>query len=131
MISGAIKEPFNIVIKPTRFELRKSTEKYDITNDYISQVVNFIEDNFTSNIDIDSLTKLVPLSRRNLEVKFKESMGTTIYQFIISNRIEYFTHLLMTTNRTLFDLALSRIQRLQKYLPDIQEKTWLHPYRVA
>jgi LacI family transcriptional regulator len=106
MISGAIKEPFNIVIKPTRFELRKSTEKFDITNEYISQVVNFIEDNFTSNIDIDSLTKLVPLSRRNLEVKFKESMGTTIYQFIISNRIEYFTHLLMTTNRTLFDLAL-------------------------
>lgn len=106
MISGEIKEPFNIIIQPTRFELRKSTEKYDIENEYISQVVNFIEDNFTTDIDIEGLTGLVPLSRRNLEVKFKEEMGTSIYQFILSCRIDYFANLLLTTDRTLFDLAL-------------------------
>ena len=43
MINGEIKDPFNIIIEPSRFELRKSTEKYDISNEYISQVVNFIE----------------------------------------------------------------------------------------
>lgn len=106
MISGEIKEPFNIIIQPTRFELRKSTEKYDISNEYISQVVNFIEDHFTADIDIEGLTERVPLSRRNLEVKFKEEMGTSIYQFILSCRIDYFAHLLLTTDRTLFDLAL-------------------------
>lgn len=106
MISGEIKEPFNIIIQPTRIELRKSTEKYDIENEYISQVVNFIEDHFTSDIDIEGLTERVPLSRRNLEVKFKEEMGTSIYQFILSCRIDYFANLLLTTERTLFDLAL-------------------------
>src|SRR5690554_1477303 len=106
MISGEIKEPFNIIIQPTRFELRKSTEKYDIENEYISQVANFIEDNFTTDIDIEGLTGLVPLSRRNLDVKFKEEMGTSIYQFILSCRIDYFANLLLTTDRTLFDLAL-------------------------
>ena len=106
MNKGEIKEPFNIIIRPTRFELRKSTEKYDIENEYISQVVSFIEDNFISDINIEELTGLVPLSRRNLEVKFKEEMGTSIYQFIISLRINYFAHLLATTERTLFDLAL-------------------------
>ncbi len=106
MISGEIKEPFNIIIQPTRFELRKSTEKYDISNEYISQIVNYIEDNFATDINIDELTELVPLSRRNLEVKFKEEMGTSIYQFLITIRIEYFAHLLLTTERTLFDLAL-------------------------
>jgi LacI family transcriptional regulator len=58
-----IKEPFNIIIRPTRFELRKSTEKYDIANEYISQVVNFIEDNLISDINIEEHTQLVPLSR--------------------------------------------------------------------
>ncbi len=106
MGNNEIKEPFNIIVKPTRIELRKSTEKYDIENDYISQVVNFIEDHFTSDIDIEGLTELVPLSRRNLEVKFKEEMGTSIYQFILSCRIDYFANLLLTTDRTLFDLAL-------------------------
>ncbi len=106
MIKGEVKEPFNIIIRPTRFELRKSTEKYDISNEYISRVVNFIEDNFITDINIEELTELVPLSRRNLEVKFKEEMGTTIYQFILSCRIDYFAHLLLTTDRTLYDMAL-------------------------
>jgi LacI family transcriptional regulator len=106
MINGEIKEPFNIIIKPTRIELRKSTEKYDISNDYITQIVNYIEDNFTLDINIEGLTKLVPFSRRNMEVKFKDEMGTSIYQFILSCRIDYFANLLLTTDRTLFDLAL-------------------------
>lgn len=99
-------EPFNVVIEPKRFELRKSTEKYNITNEHISKVVNYIEDNFTTEIKIEDFSEMVPFSRRNLEVKFKDEMGTSIYQFILNCRIDYFAHLLLTTNRTLFDLAL-------------------------
>ena len=106
MLKNEITKPTDIIIKPTRIELRKSTEKYDIANDYVSEVVQYIEDNFTSDINIDLLTELVPLSRRNLEVKFKEEMGTTIYQFILSCRIDYFADLLLTTDRTLYDMAL-------------------------
>lgn len=103
---GERKEPCNIVIQPIRLELRQSTEKYDINNEYVLKVVNFIGNNFKQEIGIDSLTKLVPLSRRNLEVKFKEEVGTSIYQFILSCRVDYFTHLLLTTERSLFDIAL-------------------------
>lgn len=105
-IKGEKKEPYDIIIKPSRLELRKSTEKYAISNPYISKVVNYIEDNFTSGIDIEALTALVPLSRRNLEVKFKNEMGTSIYQFVLECRIGYLGHLLLTTDRPLFDLAL-------------------------
>ncbi|HLW09134.1 MAG TPA: helix-turn-helix domain-containing protein, partial [Fermentimonas sp.] len=106
MLKEEINEPFDIIVKPARIELRKSTEKYDISNDYISEVVNYIEDNFTKEINIESLTELVPLSRRNLEVKFKEEMGTTIYQFILNCRIDYFADLLISSERTLYDMAL-------------------------
>ena len=94
------------MIEPKRFELRRSAEKYNISNEYISKVVNYIEDHFTAEIKIEDFSEMVPFSRRNLEVKFKEEMGTSIYQFILNCRIEYFAHLLLTTNRTLFDLAL-------------------------
>lgn len=99
-------ESFDIVVKPARFELRQSTEKYNISNPYISKIVNYIEDNFTSEINIESLTNIVPLSRRNLEMKFKNEMNTSIYQFILDCRIGFFSHLLVTTDRPLFDLAL-------------------------
>ncbi len=105
-ISGESTDPTDIIIGPVRFELRKSTEKFDISNEYIIQVMNYIENNFTADINIQSLTEMVPLSRRNLEVKFKSEMNVSIYQFILSCRIEYFAHLLATTTRPMFDLAL-------------------------
>lgn len=106
LIRGERTEPFNIIIHPTRFELRKSTEKYNISNEYVLKIVNYIEEHLTSEINIEELTAMVPLSRRNLEVKFKHEMGTTLYQFLLNRRIDYFTHLLLTTNRSLFDLAI-------------------------
>lgn len=106
VMKGERPEPFNIIIEPVRFELRKSTEKYNISNEHISKIVNYIEDNFTSEINIESFSEIVPFSRRNLEVKFKEEMGISIYQFILQCRIDYFSHMFLTTDRTLFDLAL-------------------------
>lgn len=99
-------EPFNIVINPVRIEARLSTEKYVISNKYIMTVVKYIEENFASDISITDFTKLVPLSRRLLEIKFKEELGTSIYQFLINFRIEYFANLLLTTDEPLYELAL-------------------------
>ncbi|NLO72103.1 MAG: substrate-binding domain-containing protein [Porphyromonadaceae bacterium] len=98
--------PFNIVINPTRIEERKSTDKYNINDVNILNIVRYIEENFDSDLSIESLTKLVPLSRRNLEVKFKKELGTSIYQFLLKYRIEYFAKLLANTDRSLFDIAL-------------------------
>jgi len=96
---------FNIVINPLRVEVRLSTEKYDVSSKYILEVVKYIEENFKSDISIDELSHLVPLSRRNLEVKFKKDLGTSIYQFILNCRVEHLAYLLLTTDRSLFDLA--------------------------
>ena len=99
-------EPFNIVINPVRIEARLSTEKYVITNKNIMTVVKYIEKNFASDISITDFTKVVPLSRRLLEIKFKEELGTSIYQFIINFRIEHFANLLLTTEEPLYELAI-------------------------
>jgi len=106
LIKKERKDPFNIVINPIRIETRLSTERYVISNKYIMSVAKYIEKNFATDISINDLTKLVPLSRRILEVKFKEELGTSIYQFIINYRIEYFAQLLLTADKTLMDIAL-------------------------
>lgn len=59
--------PHNIIINPVRFELRKSTEKYNVANEHIREVLQYIEASFTTPIPIATLTRRVPLSRRNLE----------------------------------------------------------------
>ncbi|MDE6624413.1 MAG: DNA-binding transcriptional regulator [Alistipes sp.] len=105
ILSGSC-EPFSVVINPVHIEQRQSTERHNIENPYIGRVVKYIEEHFEAELTIEQLAELIPLSRRSLELKFKEEMRTTIYQYIMSCRIERFTHLLITTDRTLADIAI-------------------------
>ena len=98
--------PFTIEIKPIQIVLRQSTEKYNISDKNIAKTVDYIIKNITSNPTVDDMTRIVPLSRRNLEVKFKQAMGKTIYQFILDNKIEYISNMLLTTDKCLLDIAV-------------------------
>lgn len=97
---------FNIVINPVRIIERKSTDKYNISNKYILEIIRYIEKNYKNEISIEDLINLVPLSRRSFEVKFKSETGISIYQFMINYRVEKFANLLITSDRSLFDIAL-------------------------
>ena len=97
---------FNIVINPVRIIERESTDKYNISNKYILEIIRYIEKNYNNEISIQDLINLVPLSRRSFEVKFKSETGISIYQFMINYRVEKFANLLITSDRSLFDIAL-------------------------
>ena len=96
---------FNIVINPIRIELRKTKEKHNIKDPYILEVVKYIESHYNSDLTIESLLAQIPLSRRNFEVKFKNAMHTSIYQYILNCRVNHLADLLLTTDRSLADIA--------------------------
>lgn len=104
-ISKKLKENFNVVIKPVRIELRRSTEKFNISDPYIKQAVKYIDENFSSDIRTDSILSGIPLSRRNFELRFKKETGTTIYQYILRCRCEHLANLLATTDRPVIEVA--------------------------
>lgn len=98
--------PFNIAIEPIRIELRQSTEKYNISDNSIKTIIDYINENIRLDISIDELTAIVPLSRRNLEKKFKEATGTSVYQFILDKKVALISAELLTTDKNLLDIAI-------------------------
>ncbi len=99
--------PHNVIVNPVRIELRQSTERYNVANEYIRELVQYIESAYTTALSIEALTRMVPLSRRNLETKFKNEMGVSVYQFILKCRIEHLANLLLThPELSLLDLAI-------------------------
>ncbi|NLC31375.1 MAG: substrate-binding domain-containing protein [Candidatus Moranbacteria bacterium] len=98
--------PFNINIDPVRIELRQSTERYNISDSCVKTVLNYIHENIRLNISIDELTAIVPLSRRNLEKKFREATGTSVHQFILDKKVDLISAELLTTDKDLLDIAI-------------------------
>ncbi|MDR1719110.1 MAG: DNA-binding transcriptional regulator [Dysgonamonadaceae bacterium] len=105
-IRHEINETFNIVIKPLYIESRPSTDKYAVTDEYIKIILDYINLNYSRKISVSDLVDLVPLSRRVLEKKFKELVGTSIYQCVLDYRMNQFTKLLLTTDMYLPDAAI-------------------------
>lgn len=99
--------PFNIRIDPIRIKLRQSTEKYNISDEYILNLLNYIDENIALNISVESLTNVVPLSRRSLEIRFKKIIGTSVYQYILELKMERIAEQLITTNKSIFEIALN------------------------
>ncbi|MDR1371426.1 MAG: DNA-binding transcriptional regulator [Dysgonamonadaceae bacterium] len=106
LMNHEITEAFDIVIPPIRIESRQSTEKYAVDDKYILKVIEYIKVNYARDISINDIIRSVPLSRRVLEKRFKEKMGTSVYQYLLLYRVELFSDLLIKTDRPLVDLAL-------------------------
>ena len=105
MLAGGRNFPFNVVINPVGIIQRQSTSIYNISDPHVEKIIVFIDDHYSEEISMEALIKSVPLSRRNLEMRFKKETGTSLYQYLLINRIEHFAHLLITTNRPVIELA--------------------------
>lgn len=99
------EKPFNISIKPTGIKERLSTSVFNISDSHALNIIRYISDNYMNDISIADILANATLSRRSIEMKFKNATGQTIYQYLISMRIEHLAYMLITTDRSPSELA--------------------------
>lgn len=99
------RKPFNVFISPSEIKERNSTLSHNISDPHIRNVVKHIDRNYMNDISMSDIFRLVPLSRRSVETRFKKAMEMTIYQYLQYTRTEHLSYLLCTTDRPYIDLA--------------------------
>ena len=98
--------PARIPVEAVSIVERMSTKRKAISDPYIRDIVEFINNNYRSEIDIQKLVSFIPLSRRSIEIKFKKEMVPyTIQSYITKLRLDYFCHLLETTDLPIGEIA--------------------------
>lgn len=91
--------PFSISIEPGKIIERNSTKIHNFKDPAIEKVIKYIDRNFDHYITMDDIFQQIPMSRRNLEMRFKKEMGPiTIYKYLISKRMEKMAQLLSNTS---------------------------------
>ena len=104
-INARSKEPFNICIFPSGVKERSSTASYNISDKHVLKIVRYIDENYNKDLNMDEILQQVPLSRRSIEMHFKKAMGMSVYQYLLSVRVDHFSFLLRTTDRPIVDIA--------------------------
>ena len=127
LIDRIIRDPKaereDVMVFPTHIVTRQSTDIYANNDPHIAEVLKYIHENISLKISVDNLVSLVPLSRRLLETRFKKSMGTSIYDYIIQVRIEKMTQLLcegMSVSEAAVELGFSDLKNVSRSFKQIK-----------
>lgn len=85
----------------------KQKAKENSKEHYIAQVVHFIEVNYANKISVQSIAQFVGLQRSYLSALFKEIMGISLQDYLISYRMRKACELLGSTTLMVGDIARS------------------------
>lgn len=88
-------------------ELTEASSSYSNTLDFLTVIRRYITAEYSSNITVQGLAKQFGYHEDYLERMFRAQYGTSIYQYLISVRIEHAAWLIRNTRMKLSDVAAS------------------------
>ena len=71
----------------------------------LDKALAYIDDNISSDIDLNTIAKTAHMSRSYFSTIFKEMNGLTPWEYIINKRVELAAHYLTSTDFSILDIA--------------------------
>jgi len=97
----------DIVLCPIKVVGRLSTASFATNDAEIQRAVEFIHTNIRRKISVKEILEVVPLSRRLLERRFRQVTKDSVYQYISKLRVALFADLLVDTNESVINIAIT------------------------
>jgi LacI family transcriptional regulator len=110
LMKRKIHTPQRLIVEPTHVVARRSTDFKTYSGREIGTALGFIHRNRAHNISVIDVADATGVSRRNLELKFRRSVGKTIREEIQRNRLEHAKRMLRDT-----DLPISQVAHASGY----------------
>lgn len=86
---------------------RESTPRLQTSDEYVKRVMDFMKKHFTEDIGVNDIIRDIPLSRRSVEMRFKNAYGDkTMHRVLLEMRVERMKELLVRTDLPIFNIAL-------------------------
>lgn len=105
MMGGERIAPKGHLIPPIGVETRQSTDVLALADREIAAAVRFIREHACDGATISDLLRVVPLSRRVMESRYRKATGRTPHQDLVRFRIDRVKQLLAETDHSLERIA--------------------------
>jgi LacI family transcriptional regulator len=116
LMAGKTPRPHSLKIAPLGVATRQSSDVLAVPDHDISQAMHFIREHGCEGINVNDVLKVVPLSRRVLEHRFKKLLGYSPHDEILRIQFQRVTKLLTETALPLAEVAEQAGFRHDEYL---------------
>ncbi|MEI6714771.1 MAG: DNA-binding transcriptional regulator [Verrucomicrobiota bacterium] len=97
--------PADILLSPLELVTRQSTDVLALADVRIRAAIRMIRERACLGLKVDDILRAVPLSRRELELRFQKYVGRSPHQEILRNRLDRAKRLLRETELGLAEVA--------------------------
>jgi len=111
------REP--VLIKPLGVRVRQSTDVLAINDPQVVRAIEFVRTNASDPITVTQVVNATTLSRRMLEIRFRQHLKRSIYDEIQRCRLDRACELLIYTDRSVLDVALDCGYRTAQRLNEV------------
>ncbi len=105
LMSGAIPPASPLLLSPVGIETRGSTDATAHIDPLVAQALQYIKQHAHEPISVQRLLEEIPLSRRALELHFREALGKSPLEVISHVRVQRAQRLLADTDLAIGDVA--------------------------
>jgi len=105
LLAGERLSGHRMLIPPTGIVTRQSTDVLSIADRDVAEALRFIRDHAGKPIGVEDVSQSVTISRRQLERRFRETLGRSVFDEIKRCRIDRAKQLLSETELTIPQIA--------------------------
>jgi LacI family transcriptional regulator len=105
MMGGEKLAGRKFAIEPLGVRKRVSTDVLTVSDPHVAKAVAFIRQKAHENIGVEDVLRIVPLSRRVLEARFRRALNRTPHQEILRVRTNAVRELLLETEMSLSEIS--------------------------
>ena len=99
------EKPTRLQIKPADIKVRLSSLRADKSHEVIIKARDYIERSLSDCFSVDDVAKYAGASRRKLEMRFKDELGTSPAAYIRNKRMKLAERLLLETGMNVSEVA--------------------------
>jgi len=107
MMDGKRPDIEEIVVQPIGIAVRQSTDIYCVPDPQVSQALEYICDHSREMIQVSDVADFVCLSKRALQLRFKNALGYSVHDRIKKEKINRMAELLTDTDMSIIEIALN------------------------
>lgn len=119
LLRGRRRVPDKIMVHASHVIARRSTDITAGSNPHVTKALQFIRDHARENVMVSEVSRAAGLSRRALEIRFRQEIGCSIRQHIRRIRTDQIVRLLVETDLPIGQIAetlgFSDIQHFARY----------------
>ena len=97
----------HLMLPPKRISVRRSSDVLMVGNEIVEKALRFIRDHCRFQIEISEIAEHVGVSRRTLEMRFRETLQSSPHQELLRTRLDLAKSLLLDSEIPITQIAMS------------------------